>query len=89
MLNTGNDALTLHTVDGLCRGDARQEWVCAKAFPVATCSGETTHVGHWAESDVDTLAAMFCTHGFTALVDEVLVPGSGDIDTCGAEKQGN
>ena len=50
VLGAGDDTLGLDTFYVSCRMDTREEWVCAWAFPVPTCSCVPSKIHHRPET---------------------------------------
>src|SRR5260370_41292983 len=69
-LHTGG----LHTKDGLVCANTCQEWVSAETFPVSASLGNTAHIHHRAQCDVNALADVFFSHCNTTRTEKRTFP---------------
>lgn len=74
MLSSGLHTGLLQTQNCLISRFPGKEGICAKAFPVPSSLGDTSHVHHWPEGDVDTFALVLHTHKESTGTDELTIP---------------
>jgi len=63
MLSTGLNAALLHSKNGLVRSFSRKERIGTESFPISSALRNSANIHHGAQSNIDTFATVFRTHG--------------------------